>query len=70
MAERQNLEKLLNSVGVKCTDPATTQFIDSSIQKQFNSIISRAIKRFLNIHDPQIRQCDASKLLEVIGAET
>jgi hypothetical protein len=44
MAERQNLEKLLNSVGVKCTDPATTQFIDSSIQKQFNSIISRAIK--------------------------
>ena len=32
--------------------------------------ISRAIKRFLNIHDPQISQCDASKLLKVIGAET
>jgi len=32
--------------------------------------ISRAIKRFLNIHDPQIRQCDALKLLKVIGAET
>ncbi|MDB4096182.1 hypothetical protein N9535_05905, partial [Amylibacter sp.] len=44
IVERQNLEKLLDSVGIKCTDSATTQFIDSSIQKQFNSIISRAIK--------------------------
>ena len=28
--------------------------------------ISRAIKRFLKIHDPQIPQCDAAKLLKVI----
>ena len=44
MAERQNLEKLLESVGIKCTDSATTQFIDPSMQKQVNGIISRAIK--------------------------
>ncbi|MDA8760152.1 hypothetical protein N9M89_01050, partial [Amylibacter sp.] len=43
-AERQNLEKLLDSVGIKCTDSATTQFIDPSMQKQVNDIISRAIK--------------------------
>ena len=34
IVERQNLEKLLDSVGIKCTDSATTQFIDSSMQKQ------------------------------------
>ena len=44
MAERQNLEKLLESVGIKCTDSATTQFIDPSMQKQVNGIISRAIE--------------------------
>ena len=36
IVERQNLEKLLDSVGIKCTDSATTQFIVLQRRKQVN----------------------------------
>ncbi|MDA8914285.1 hypothetical protein N9I17_04210 [Amylibacter sp.] len=74
MAESQNLEKLLDSVGIKCTDSATTQFIGSSAQKQVNGIISRAIKSTHKIgwlsKEKFIKSCSLSGVAMIVEFNT
>ena len=74
IVERQNLEKLLDSVGIKCTDSATTQFIGSSTQEQVNGIISRAIKSTHKIgwlsKEKFIKSCSLSGVAMIVEFNT